>query len=688
MPSDYFTFTVDVPGEPAGGYYYLNPFVENASAGPRIGFELVLDSMGEVKLFRNDGPMTNFHAIEHSQQYSYGYPTSSYPQRLYVLDSGWEVIEEIPPEHPSEPALILDGHEFLFMADGSRWSEWWDVRHIDMSQYIEGGQTNVEVHGHAVQHWDADGTILFDWRSWDHLDQIPFTARPDCTSLYSESFEHLHLNSIDVKDDYIYLSARFTSVVYKVSRATGEVIWGCGYGPGNDFTFTGPPLNIPLDFNYQHDARILDNGNLTVFDNGNGHIPNHAYAREYALDEQNMTADLVWWLRNDPPSTAAITGSHRKLPNGNHVVGWGNLNPSVAAVEVDSARNVLWRLNFDYYMPFNRYPGTYRVNKSDQFTPSFRPYVSYSDLGDTYEVQCNWFGHEAEVSGYNVYGGFSANDLVLWDTTTTGYYFITDPSPFQPYYIQIVAVDDLGNEISEVSNLLITRSLDPVITVTPVGSTTIPAVGGTLTYNVMVTNPMPYLVNNIRFRTHIVLPDQTVFGPLMNVQFQLAPEEQRIVENLVQEIPDYAPEGDYLFVAQVSKNNNEFDDSFQFSKTGVISRSMPMEWLKGAGWTGEPPASDSEAFTLANDQYMLASAYPNPFNATTTVSVTLPDQSDLRISVFDMLGRQVTSLATGTFSAGVHQIQWDASNVSSGVYFVHAHVPGRWSTSEKLVLLK
>jgi Arylsulfotransferase (ASST)/Secretion system C-terminal sorting domain len=695
LPSDFFTFTVDVPGEPPTGYYYLNPFVENASQGPRVGFELVLDSLGEVVLFRNQGPMTNFHAIEHSQQYSYGYPASSFPEKLYLMDSGWEVIREIPREHPTEPNLILDGHEHLFMEDGTTWSEWWDIRDVDMSQYLEGGQENVEVLGHAVQHWDVDGSILFDWRSWDHLDEIPFTARPDCTSLYTETFEHLHINSIDVKDDFIYLSARFTSVVYKVSRATGEVIWGCGTGPGNDFTFTGTGINIPLDFNYQHDCRILDNGNLTVFDNGNGHRPDYAYAKEYTLDEDNMVADLVWWLRNDPPSRAAITGSHQKLANGNHVVGWGNINPAVAAIEVDSLRNVIWKLAFDRYIPLSRFPGTYRVNKSEQFTPSYRPYVSYSNLGDSYEIQCNWFGHEEEVAGYNLYGGSSEDDMVFWDITTTGHYIIENPSPFQSYFIQIVAIDEMGNEISDVSNLLQTEGIESILTLSPVGSTSFPPEGGTLTFDVSLLNPTQYTLPGIRFTTRVVLPDETIVGPLSNVQFQLSPFEERTVENLTLEIPGFAPEGDYLFTAKVEKNIVEFSDSFPFDKTGVIASSSsyldPDEWISGflsinADFADNGLGSIEESYSL--DNYSLSTAYPNPFNATTQVSLSLPYAADVTVSVFNISGQRVAMLASGQLSAGIQRLQWDASEVASGVYFIQAHVPGKFHNVQKILLLK
>ena len=62
--------------------------------------------------------------------------------------------------------------------------------------------------------------------------------------------------------------------------------------PLNDFTFINDPLNGP---HKQHDARRLENGNLMIFDNGHGgNNPRPARVSEYEIDEQNLTATLIW----------------------------------------------------------------------------------------------------------------------------------------------------------------------------------------------------------------------------------------------------------------------------------------------------------------------------------------------------------------------------------------------------------
>ena len=70
------------------------------------------------------------------------------------------------------------------------------------------------------------------------------------------------------------------------------------------------------------------------------------------------------------------------------------------------------------------------------------------------------------------------------------------------------------------------------------------------------------------------------------------------------------------------------------------------------------------------ETYMLLGNYPNPFNPVTTFRFALPQPDHIRISVYDILGRQVSTLADGVYPAGRHSVRWDASGFVSGVYFV------------------
>ncbi len=80
-------------------------------------------------------------------------------------------------------------------------------------------------------------------------------------------------------------------------------------------------------------------------------------------------------------------------------------------------------------------------------------------------------------------------------------------------------------------------------------------------------------------------------------------------------------------------------------------------------------------------------SYPNPFNPATTIRYALSEQSDVRLEVYDILGRMTTTLLDGHVEAGYHSVNWDASAFPSGVYFARLQA-GADSQSLKMVLMK
>ena len=85
--------------------------------------------------------------------------------------------------------------------------------------------------------------------------------------------------------------------------------------------------------------------------------------------------------------------------------------------------------------------------------------------------------------------------------------------------------------------------------------------------------------------------------------------------------------------------------------------------------------------------YALHQNYPNPFNPSTTIQYELPNSSVVRLSVYDILGREVTALVNERRDAGVHEVRFDGSNLASGVYFYRLQA-GDFVQSRKLTILK
>lgn len=85
--------------------------------------------------------------------------------------------------------------------------------------------------------------------------------------------------------------------------------------------------------------------------------------------------------------------------------------------------------------------------------------------------------------------------------------------------------------------------------------------------------------------------------------------------------------------------------------------------------------------------FSLSQNYPNPFNPVTNIKFNIPKSGFVKITVFDMLGREVTSIVNESMQPGSYNVDWDASNYSSGVYFYKLETEG-FVESKKMVLLK
>ncbi|MBI3578892.1 MAG: T9SS type A sorting domain-containing protein, partial [Ignavibacteriales bacterium] len=99
-----------------------------------------------------------------------------------------------------------------------------------------------------------------------------------------------------------------------------------------------------------------------------------------------------------------------------------------------------------------------------------------------------------------------------------------------------------------------------------------------------------------------------------------------------------------------------------------------------------------ETYEVLPTSFSLAQNYPNPFNPSTTIQYTIPRRSQVRLKVFDTMGREVATIIDQELNAGVYKSVWNGKDhigvtVSSGVYFYRLEANGYQST-QKMVLLK
>ncbi|MEE9429587.1 MAG: NosD domain-containing protein, partial [Melioribacteraceae bacterium] len=147
------------------------------------------------------------------------------------------------------------------------------------------------------------------------------------------------------------------------------------------------------------------------------------------------------------------------------------------------------------------------------------------------------------------------------------------------------------------------------------------------------------------------------------------------------------------FMAQWNASLGTIDTSGMFiagESSGIakVSVSDPITKLVSEAIVviGTPTDIKEEASELPNE-FVLAQNYPNPFNPTTKIRFSLPETSDVKLKVYNIIGEQVTTLVNNSMDAGVHEVNFDASSLSSGVY-IYRIVAGNFSDVKKMILLQ
>ena len=85
--------------------------------------------------------------------------------------------------------------------------------------------------------------------------------------------------------------------------------------------------------------------------------------------------------------------------------------------------------------------------------------------------------------------------------------------------------------------------------------------------------------------------------------------------------------------------------------------------------------------------YSLSQNYPNPFNPSTTINYAIQKQGNVILIIFDVLGREISTLVNKEQPQGNYEIEFDASNLTSGIYF-YSMKAGEFYNTKKLILLK
>jgi hypothetical protein len=222
------------------------------------------------------------------------------------------------------------------------------------------------------------GLVVWEWHAYGHIPLSESYATPENSS----SYDAFHINSIrQLPRGGLLISARDTSAIYAIDRATGRIRWTLG-GKASDFKL-GPGAR----FWFQHDARPLPGGRISLFDDEAG-PPQKAPASRgliLKLDHRHRRATVEAEYRRSPTTSAQSEGSTQLLPGGDVFVGFG-ATPYFSQFSSDG------RLRFDAKLPDG--DGSYRVERHRwEATPATRPLAAARVAADgRVTVYASWNG--------------------------------------------------------------------------------------------------------------------------------------------------------------------------------------------------------------------------------------------------------------------------------------------------------
>jgi hypothetical protein len=344
-----------------------------------------------------------------------------------VMDSHYQTVARISGGN----GLQADLHDFQLAAHGIAYITAYNPIRCDLTSV--GGAQNGAIVDTAIQQIDMKtGLVRWEWHSLDHIGASESEVE---TPTGSTPWDYFHLNAVDPQPDgSMLVTARSTWAGYLLHGATGNVLWRLG---GNKSSFKmGPGTTMA----WQHDGRVLADGQLTFFDDGsNPPIHQQSRAVRIKLDLKRREARLVSaYAHRDPPLLAASQGNAQTLPDGSTLVGYGGV-PEISQFAKDGS------LLFDAHQPYDM--SFYRAFR---FPWSGRPLsppavlASENDTGEETIVHASWNG-ATDVASWRVLAGAQPKSLKAQTEIGAAGFETSTTLPVKYAYAAVQALDASGH---------------------------------------------------------------------------------------------------------------------------------------------------------------------------------------------------------------------------------------------------
>ncbi|HYB24000.1 MAG TPA: arylsulfotransferase family protein [Solirubrobacteraceae bacterium] len=283
-------------------------------------------------IFEEDGNLVWFHPLAHGteatnlqvQQYD-GQPVLTWWQGRIPpqgFGQGEEIIDNSAYQQIGRVQAgngdLADLHEFHITPQGTALLTVFQPLACDLNAL--GGPSDGAVTASIFQEIDLKtGLVRREWNSLDHVAMSEsYSSAIGSSTIWP--FDYFHLNSIDqLADGLTLISARNTSALYELNTQTGEILTRIG----------GKRSSVKLapgaSTAFQHDATVLPNGTISVFDNGG--VPKvHPQSRGLVLNlntQTNTDSVVAEYDHSAPPLLSGSQGNVQTLTDGGVFIGWG-----------------------------------------------------------------------------------------------------------------------------------------------------------------------------------------------------------------------------------------------------------------------------------------------------------------------------------------------------------------------------
>ncbi|HZL49309.1 MAG TPA: arylsulfotransferase family protein, partial [Solirubrobacteraceae bacterium] len=413
------------------GDLFSTPYSGPGQSGP-----MIFDETGNVVWF--DPLPTGTEASNLQVQQLEGKPVLSWwqgyipPQGFgdgeeVILNSAYQLIGRV---HAGN-GFKVDLHDFHITPQDTAVLTVFNPIHCDLSSV--GGPHGGAVTDSIFQEVDLrTGLVRREWHSLDHVPLSDSYSSATTTST-EWPYDFFHVNSIDqLPTGRTLISARNTWTLYELDTLTGQVLLRVG-GKHSDIKVASDAVTA-----FQHDATMLENGTISVFDNGG--VPKvHPQSRGLLLsvNPQTKTAAVVAQYEHSAALSSGSQGNIQPLPGGDVFVGWGS-EPYFS--EFSASGQVL----LDGHMH-----GSYQSYRTYRFpwtgTPISTPAIAAAaaHVGGPPTVFASWNGATL-VASWRVLAGPSSHQLAPVDTAVRSGFETAIGTPGPEAYVAVQALNAAG----------------------------------------------------------------------------------------------------------------------------------------------------------------------------------------------------------------------------------------------------